>query len=208
MSQRTRQCVLTALTALAGISLPLVGAAQSAAQSPTPMARICDGSGCSLRPADSATFDPGADDNPEATRRMKALTDLAAKDPRAAYDLGIRLLRGDGVRRDPSTGLHWLREAGDQGDLRAQVTLGHLYWTGLEEMGSDPQEAEKWLGMAAERGDKDSAALLPEVRKAKQAEHDKYKLRQYNRENGGFWGWWGLTYRYYWIWNNGWYIGR
>jgi TPR repeat protein len=178
----------------------------AAAQSPAPMVRICDSSGCSDRPRDTATFDPLADDNPEETRRIKALSDIAAKDPRAAYDLGIRYLRGDGVKRDGSTGIHWLREAGDRGDPRAQAALGHLYLTGLEEMGSDPAEAEKWLSLAAERGDREAAKLLPEARKAKQDEQARYKLREHERNNG--WGWWYASYPYYWTWRDGWYVGR
>jgi len=177
----------------------------AAAQAPAPTVRICDNTGCSERPRDSATFDPNADDNPEETRRIQALSDIAAKDPRAAYDLGIRYLRGDGVRRDGSTGIRWLREAGDRGDLRAEAVLGRLYLSGLEEMGSDPAEAEKWLSLAAERGDKESARLLPEAQKAKQDEQARYKVREHERKNN--WGWWYASYPYYWTWNGAWHVG-
>ncbi len=202
MSQPIRNPALLALLASAAVAM----AQRVAAQPPAPTVRICDNSGCSDRPRDSATFDPLADDNPEETRRIQALSDIAAKDPRAAYDLGMRYLRGDGVKRDGSTGIHWLREAGDRGDLRAQAALGHLYLAGLEEMGSDPAEAEKWLSLAAERGDKESARLLPEAQKAKRDEQARYKLREDARKNG--WGWWYASYPYYWTWQGGWYVGR
>lgn len=166
--------------------------------------RICDDSGCSDRPRNSATFDTGVDANPEETRRLAALADLAAKDPRAAYDLGMRYLRGDGVRRDGHQALRWLREAGDRGDLRAQAALGRLYLSGLEEMGSDPAEAERWLSLAAERGDKESAKLLPQAREAKQDEQANYRWREHYRKNG--YGWWYSAYPYYWVWRvDGWY---
>lgn len=166
--------------------------------------RICDDSGCSDRPRNSATFDTGIDPNPEETRRLAALSDLAGKDPRAAYDLGMRYLKGDGVRRDGHQALRWLREAGDRGDPRAQAALGRLYLSGLEEMGSDPAEAEKWLSLCAQRGDKASAKLLKQAQEAKKDEQARYRWREYYRQNGD--GWWYSAYPYYWVWRvDGWY---
>ena len=163
--------------------------------------RICDDKGCSDRPRDTATFDTTKDDNPEETRRLATLKDIAAKDPRAAYDLGIRLMRGDGVRMDSYQAIQWLRQAGERGDLRAQAALGRIYLTGLQEMGSDPAEAERWLSVAAERGDKESARLLPEANKAKQDEQARYRWRDHYRKNGI--AWWYSAYPYYWAWRAG-----
>lgn len=171
------------------------------AQKPADTVRICDDKGCSDRPRDSATFDPTVDDNPDETRRLKALTDAAAKDPRAAFDLGVRLLRGDGVRMDGHQALRWLREAGERGDVRAQAALGRIYLTGLQEMGSDPIEAERWLALAAERGDKESAKLLPEAQAAKKDAQVRYRWREYHRKNG--YGWWYGAYPYYMVWRGG-----
>jgi TPR repeat protein len=167
--------------------------------------RICDDKGCSDRPRDSATFDATKDDNPQETRRLAALTEIASKDARAAFDLGMRLLRGDGVRMDSYKALKWLREAGERGDLRAQAALGRIYLTGLQEMGSDPAEAERWLSIAAERGDKESEKLLPEARQAKKDEQARYRWREFHRKNG--YGWWYGTYPYYWAWHTDhWYL--
>jgi len=163
--------------------------------------RICDDKGCSDRPKDSATFDPTIDNNPEETRRLNGLVNIAQKDPRAAFDLGMRYLRGDGVRMDGHQALRWLREAGEKGDLRAQAALGHIYLMGLQEMGSDPAEAEHWLSIAAERGDKASAKLLPDARAAKKSEQARYRWREYHRKNG-FYRWY-TVYPYYWVWNDG-----
>ncbi|MCK5437659.1 MAG: sel1 repeat family protein, partial [Desulfobulbaceae bacterium] len=93
------------------------------------------------------------DADPEG--RIPALEALAQQDPRAAYDLGLRFFRGDGVRQDSYQAIQWMRNAAERGDIDAQKALGRLYLTGLEEMGSDPQEAEKWLRIAAGRGDKE-----------------------------------------------------
>jgi uncharacterized protein len=163
--------------------------------------RICDDKGCSDRPRSSSTFDPSVDTNPEETRRIAALSDIASKDPRAAFDLGMRYLRGDGVRQDSYLALKWLREAGEHGQLRAQSALGRLYLTGLQEMGSDPVEAERWLSMAVEGGDKDAVKLLADAREAKKDEQTRYRWREFHRKNG--YGWWYAGYPYYWTWRAG-----
>ncbi len=181
--------------------LVLVAACAQPAPPPSTDVRICDDKGCSDRPRDTATFDATKDDNPEETRRLAALSEIAAKDPRAAFDLGMRFLRGDGVRKDSFRALKWLREAGDRGDVRAQAALGRIYLTGLEEMGSDPGEAERWLVAAAKGGDKESEKLLPEARQAKKDEQARYRWREFHRQNG--YGWWYATYPYYWGWRSG-----
>jgi len=56
-----------------------------------------------------------------------------------------------------------MRDAAERGDLGAQKAVGRLYPTGLEEMGSDPREAEKSLSIAAGRGDTEAATLLVEA---------------------------------------------
>lgn len=163
--------------------------------------RICDETGCSDRPRDYSTFDPAADDHPEETRRIEALTSLARKDPGAAYDLGLRFFRGDGVRQDSYAALKWMRDAAERGDLEAQLAVGRFYLMGLEEMGSDPAEAEKWLSIAAGRGDKEAKKLLAEARKARRDE------AAYHRWVGTYrpywYGYWSTHYPYRWVWRHG-----
>ncbi len=166
--------------------------------------RICDDRGCSERPRSSATFDPTHDSNPEQTRRVAELEDIARKDPRAAYDLGLRHFRGDGVKQDSHLAIRWMREAGERGVLPAQAALGRFYLAGLQEMGPDPAEAERWLSMAADRGDQESAKLLPEARKAKQDGQAAYRWREAHRKTWS--GWWATGYPYFWVWGPaGWY---
>jgi TPR repeat protein len=61
------------------------------------------------------------------------------QDPRAAYDLGLKYFRGDGLRQDSYPALKWMREAAEHGNLKAQKVIGRVYLTGLEEMGPDPR---------------------------------------------------------------------
>lgn len=189
-------------------ALALVACAQTppaAAPEQPAMVRICDNTGCSDRPRNSATFDATRDDNPEETRRLKALTELGNKDPRAAYDLGLRYFRGDGVRQNSYQAIQWMRNAGERGHLPAQLALGRFYLMGLEEMGSDPQEAEKWLAMAAGRGDREARALLAEASAAKKKNQGEYRDWVAARRNVWY-GYWRTGYPYYWAWGpSGWY---
>jgi TPR repeat protein len=191
---------------LAALLLCAAAFSAGAQTSPPATVRICDDTGCSERPRNSASFDPTRDDNPEETRRLAALTSIAAQDPRAAFDLGMRFLRGDGVRQDGHQAIQWMREAGERGDLRAQAALGRLYLSGLQEMGADPAEAARWLAVAAERGDKESAKLLVEARQAEGDEQARYRSREHQRRNGP--GWWHSSYPYYWAWRTGHWVLR
>ncbi|GJL75001.1 MAG: hypothetical protein NMNS02_11070 [Nitrosomonas sp.] len=133
-----------------------------------------------------------------------ALIAMAEDDPRAAYDLGLRYFRGDGIKRNSYQAIQWMRNAADRGNLDAQKALGRLYLTGLEEMGPDFREAEKWLSLAAAAGDKESEELLAEASRLKHTERQLYlwsnRWRPVFRRN-----WYSnYPYRYQWR-NNGWY---
>ena len=137
--------------------------------------------------------------NPAADARIASLEAMAAKDPRAAYDLGLRYFRGDGVRKDSYQAIKWMRDAGERGDFKAAQALGRFYLVGLEEMGADPGEAERWLMMAADKGDKEAKKMLVQARKAKTDAQSDFKWRDDVRKNGWFGGWYsGYAYRSYW----------
>jgi len=104
--------------------------------------RICDENGCVERPRDYSSYDSSKefpDEDPDG--RIAALKALGEKDARAAYDLGLRFFRGDGIPQDSYQALIWMRKAAKSGDLDAQKALGGLYLTGLEETGPDPNGA-------------------------------------------------------------------
>lgn len=122
---------------------------------------------------------------------ISTLVSLSEKDPRAAYDLSLRYFRGDGVRQDSYQALKLMRDAAERGDLIAQKEVGKLYMTGLEEMGSDFQEAKKWFSIVASRGDKEAKALLQEAEQAHLQERPTYRYITY--------GYVDLPYRMYWL---------
>lgn len=186
------------LLALGGL-LALSAQAQEAVATPAPgMVRICDDSGCSNRPVSSATFDTPANAPSAPSPQLQRLMDLAEKNPKAAYDLGLRYFRGDGVGRDSYEALKWMRSAGDRGVREAQLALGKLYLSGLEEMGADPAEAESWLGKAAAAGSAEAAQLLPQARRAKNGDQQDYAQRQ--KQSKTWYILWHRTAPYYWYW--------
>jgi len=166
---------------------------------------ICDTAGCAERSRDYEPPPPPVDQaEEEAALRLAALRQMADQDPRAAYDLGLRFFRGDGVRQNSYEALLSMRSAAERGDLDAQKALGRLYLTGLEEMGSDPREAEKWLTIAAGRGDKESEKLLAEASAAKRSEQALFDWRA--RWRPIFYRSWYHDYRYRTYWRNGYWV--
>lgn len=192
------------------LSLAVAALAGCANQTPAeqitraPTVRLCTaGNQCSEQPRSIATFQ-GEPVNAESERRMAALTALAERDPKAAYDLGLRLLRGDGVERNSYQAIEWMRKAGDRGHGTAQFELGRMYLVGFEEMGPDPAEAEAWLSRAAAKGNKEAARLLPQAQAAKREAQGHYQARKELRES---WYGWYRNAPYYWVWGpSGWYL--
>ncbi|UXU89661.1 tetratricopeptide repeat protein [Burkholderia sp. S-53] len=161
--------------------------------------RICDDTGCSYRPKDQVSYQKKDDAEDREDPRIVALKQAAKAQPKAAYDLGLRYFRGDGVRQDSYQALKWMRDAAERGNLQAQKALGGFYLFGLEEMGSDPREADKWLSIAASRGDKESKKLLELARKAKKEDEEDWKWRTQWRDV--YYGYWYSGYPYYGVWN-------
>lgn len=185
----------------------LLGLAGCAAQSPEAQlsrpstVRVCHGNACveQDRRAGSMPSEAGQEDP-----RLQALAQIAERDANGAYDLGLRLLRGDGVQRNSHEALQWLRKAGDNGHSQAQLALGRIYLMGLEEMGSDPAEAESWLMRAAASGSAEARDLLVPAREAKKDEQHSYQVREAYRKS---WITWYGTAPYYWVWGpSGWYL--
>lgn len=161
-------------------------------------AMICDADACVERARGYENPDTKPSASPEELARVAALEEAASNDPRAAYDLGLRYFRGDGIRQNSYEAVTWMRSAAERGDLEAQKALGRLYLTGLEEMGADPAEAEVWLGLAASRGDTESAELLEQAQAAKATDRAYYEwLRRWRGVIGDYW-YYRYPYRAYW----------
>lgn len=165
---------------------------------PTDSVRPCLDGPCAEAPKSTATFDPATpvpDADPDGA--LAALEAMAATDPAAAFDLGMRLFRGDGVPRDSHGAITWMRMAAEGGDTRAATALGRVYLTGLEEMGRDVREARTWLGVAAGRGDREAAALLKEA-EALSPDEARWRARAPYWSDRTVWWWRRSPYTYYW----------
>lgn len=165
--------------------------------------RICTEQGCSWRAKSEMAAEVVTQD-PAATAQIEALQAQAETSPKASFDLGLRYFRGDGLRQDSYQALVWMRRAAEGGDLQAQKALGSFYLLGMEEMGADPIEAEKWLRMAAASGDEESRQLLSVASSAATAERksgdEYYKWK--TRWSEYYQSYWYSGYSYYGRWDN------
>jgi TPR repeat protein len=69
----------------------------------------------------------------------------------AQYSLGVRYLKGDGVEKNPSKAVEWIRKAAEQDHAGAQYQLGVVYRDGVGVSKSE-SEAIKWLRLASSWG--------------------------------------------------------
>lgn len=83
---------------------------------------------------------------------IRALKDRAqAQDTDAAYQLGIALLKGQGVTVNPREGGEWIAQAALDGHPKARLELGRLYARGIGYT-RDTQQAFFWVQSAADQG--------------------------------------------------------
>ncbi len=130
-------------------------------------------------------------------KKIEQLKAMAQTNPVAAYDMGLRYLRGDGVAQSSYHAIEAFHAAASKGDLKAQIALGKIYITGIEEMGPDLQEAQKWLSIAAARGDKESGELLEQVKISREEEKQAEQAQEI--DYGYRYDWYYYTpYRLYW----------
>lgn len=125
---------------------------------------VCQGSICQLQDKNAVT----ATSEPEEQQQT----------PEASYQQALRYFRGDGVGQDSYLAIKSLTRAAEGGHYQAQKTLGEIYLYGMEEMGSDPSQAARWLAAATADGSAETAALLKIARDEKRNEHEKYELNE------------------------------
>ncbi|MGF1477317.1 MAG: tetratricopeptide repeat protein [Geminicoccaceae bacterium] len=170
------------------------------AQQKSDTVTVCNSEGCVEQSKDTVTREPNpAITDPDPEGRLAELEALAVEDPSAAFDLGLRYYRGDGIRRNSYQAIQWMRDAAERGETDAQSALGRLYLTGLEEMGQDLRESEKWLSLAAAGGDEDAGELLDEVRELR--EDERAWERRYPYWYGVTYGYWYRAPLYHWRWH-------
>jgi TPR repeat protein len=104
----------------------------------------------------------GFGDTPRAAKKELLAELLAAAEngnPEAQYEVGRRLLRGEGVSADATAGAQWVLKAADQGLVAAQLEADRLCREGIGVI-PDDAEAFGWLSKAAEQGDAEAQYQL------------------------------------------------
>ncbi len=81
---------------------------------------------------------------------------------RAQYELAIRRLSGDGLKKDIESAIGWLQLSAEQDYALAQYKLGMLYREGRQ-VGQDMDQAIEYLTMAAEQGSAPAQYLLGDI---------------------------------------------
>ena len=71
-------------------------------------------------------------------------------DSRVQFSLGLLYLRGQGVSKNPATGVEWLRKAAGSGDGEARIVLGDLYRRG-QPLERNYVKSYMWLTLALGR---------------------------------------------------------
>jgi len=78
-------------------------------------------------------------------------TAAESKDPKAQFEIGLRLLEGRGAEPNAAAALDWFAQAAKQGFAPAQYSLGTLYEKG-NGIARDTGAARDWYLLAAEQG--------------------------------------------------------
>lgn len=78
---------------------------------------------------------------------------------RAENELAFRLVNGDGIRKEPATGVALIRQRAETGDAIAQMALANLYFSGTG-ITKDPAAGIPWLEKAAAQNLAEADVLL------------------------------------------------
>jgi TPR repeat protein len=93
--------------------------------------------------------EPTAEELALQERQLRAFADRGDSD--AQFELGLRFLTGEGLRKDDKEGVRWLEKAAESGHLRAQHVYGSLFEDGVT-VKKDLAKAVQWYEKAANGG--------------------------------------------------------
>lgn len=103
---------------------------------------------------------------PEYARQFQEAKPLAEKgDDNAQYKLGQAYLWGHGTTRDVAAAERWLIKSAEQGNAKAQLSLGMLYNGNIAQkiIETDKERAESWLQKSAKQGNAESYVYLAQI---------------------------------------------
>jgi TPR repeat protein len=84
--------------------------------------------------------------------------------PDSQFRLGLRYLEGDEgfVKRDPNKAIYWITKAAENGEDKAQYTLGKMYVFG-ELVEKDVWLAKNYLAQSKKQGNNEAAKMLASI---------------------------------------------
>ena len=82
-------------------------------------------------------------------KEMREWADRGDSD--AQFELGLRLITGEGIKKSEEEGVTWVRRAAEQDHLRAQHVMGSLYEEGVG-VSQDLTKAVEWYRKSADLG--------------------------------------------------------
>ncbi|MFN7221376.1 MAG: DUF3857 domain-containing protein, partial [Burkholderiales bacterium] len=85
------------------------------------------------------------------------------RDALAQNMLGVMHVNGEGVEKSEAAGLNWFRQSAEGGNATAAHNLGLYYLRGTKTINQDIAQAEKYLNIAADRGNSDAQLLLAKM---------------------------------------------
>jgi len=103
-------------------------------------------------------------------RLAKIQAAAAQGDPESMVAIGMLMISGQGMPKDPQKGMELLTAAAEKGYPRAQYMLGLVLGNNMLGLPTDKEKAKYWLGKAAAQGDKKAEAMLKIIDKEKPME--------------------------------------
>lgn len=130
-----------------------IGLSTAAAAQPAPAPGSPDAQRAYARALQVQASDPA-----ESARQMQRAAELGHG--RAAWELGMRYIEGDGAPADQAQALAWFRRSAEAGDVLGQHAMGVMNANALGGLVRNQAEARRWYELAAAQGYAGSLAAL------------------------------------------------
>ena len=95
-------------------------------------------------------------------------------DPRSQNAIGLLYLYGEGVEKNISVAIKWLKRAAQNGSSDAQANLGGIFYHDFD-VDQDLEQAEMWYELSIKNGNKRALGKLADVKIA-MGEYDEAEI--------------------------------
>ncbi|HPN84199.1 MAG TPA: tetratricopeptide repeat protein [Victivallales bacterium] len=103
----------------------------------------------------------GIGETPDSLKAARLFLSAAKLgDARSQFNLGVIYKNSDGFPKDIPASVFWFRKAAEQGDERAQIEMVKFFLDGENRDLVSKEEADKYLKLAADKGNKDAINIM------------------------------------------------